>query len=136
MNKELQNRFATIDSDSIAKYKQTQSFDIFGKKCLTEKKFFKHIKKSFNFPNYFGMNWSAFIDCMSNIEYKDSSIFIFDADLLFSKDRQPIDTTNDFIGSMDFVIDRCKSKKNRGEGLYAQEPTFDLFVYLVLPSNN
>jgi RNAse (barnase) inhibitor barstar len=39
-----------------------------GSQITDEASFYQEIKRAFEFPDYFGMNWHAFTDCLSDIE--------------------------------------------------------------------
>lgn len=44
-----------------------------GSKCKTKAQLFKQFAKQFQFPSYFGKNWDAFNDCMTDLEWLDAS---------------------------------------------------------------
>ena len=48
-----------------------------GKRCKTEQDFLIEVSASFQFPDYYGENWSAFDECIQDLEWiKFSKIFI------------------------------------------------------------
>ena len=62
-----------------------------GRFCATLDDFFREISASMRFPDYFGWNWAAFDECITDLEWlKFSSLLIVieDFDLLFKKDRK------------------------------------------------
>lgn len=40
-----------------------------GERCQTDKLFFNEISASFQFPPYFGKNWNALNDCLTDLEW-------------------------------------------------------------------
>ena len=49
-----------------------------GTRCCTEKDFFHEASASFQFPYYFGENWPALDECITDLEWiKFSRIFLF-----------------------------------------------------------
>lgn len=76
-----------------------------GSKMRNLKGFFAEISAVFQFPYYFGENWNAFNDCMSDLCWLQSPkylLFITNAEqLLLEEDEQEM---NRFINSMDFII--------------------------------
>ena len=62
-----------------------------GKRCITDKAFFDEISASFQFPGYFGENWNALNDCLSDLGWlKFNKIFIAvdDYSLAFGDDSE------------------------------------------------
>lgn len=62
-----------------------------GKRCQTDDSFFAEISASFQFPPYFGNNWNALNDCLSDLGWLSfSKIFIAldDFDYVFSRDAE------------------------------------------------
>lgn len=60
-----------------------------GKMCRTLDDFFCEISSSMRFPWYFGWNWAAFDECMTDLEWLCFSrllIIIDDYDLLFQEE--------------------------------------------------
>lgn len=48
-----------------------------GKRCNTERNFFREISASFQFPFYFGENWTALDECLCDLDWLHfSGIFI------------------------------------------------------------
>ena len=62
-----------------------------GKFCGTLDGFFQEISSSMRFPNYFGWNWAAFDECITDLEWLSFSgllIVIDDFDLVFGKEKR------------------------------------------------
>ena len=48
-----------------------------GKRCRTEEQFLLEVSASFQFPYYYGENWSAFDECIQDLEWLNfSRIFV------------------------------------------------------------
>lgn len=61
-----------------------------GKLCGTLDGFFQEISSSMRFPYYFGWNWAAFDECITDLEWLSFSgllIIIDDYDLVFGKEK-------------------------------------------------
>lgn len=61
-----------------------------GKMCRSLDDFFCEISSSMRFPWYFGWNWAAFDECMTDLEWLRFSrllIVIDDYDLIFQEER-------------------------------------------------
>lgn len=59
-----------------------------GKRCATEDDFFHEVSASFQFPWYFGENWSALDECLCDLEWLSFSkilIVVDDFHLIFWK---------------------------------------------------
>lgn len=59
-------------------------------RCVTRPKLFSAISESFKFPDYFGHNWDAVDECLSDLEWlqKPQWILLFkDADQLLKKEK-------------------------------------------------
>ena len=62
-----------------------------GERCQTDESFFAEISASFQFPGYFGNNWNALHDCLSNLGWlKFTKIFIAfdDFEIVFRGDEE------------------------------------------------
>lgn len=60
-----------------------------GKLCSTLDDFFREISAAMRFPYYFGWNWAAFDECMTDLEwlsFQDILIVIDDFNLLFQNE--------------------------------------------------
>ena len=44
-------------------------WQIDGRNCTTKEALFAELSRQLSFPNYFGKNWDAFDDCISNLEW-------------------------------------------------------------------
>lgn len=65
--------------DLLLKYisnENTKCIYIDGKKCYTIDKLFKEFAKKLNFPNYFGYNWSAFDECINDLDWLSANSYI------------------------------------------------------------
>ena len=61
-----------------------------GQLCSTVEDFFREISSTMRFPYYFGWNWAAFDECITDLEWlKFSSIVLVfeDYDMLFERER-------------------------------------------------
>jgi hypothetical protein len=71
-----------------------------GRFSRTVEDFFREASASFRFPYYFGMNWAAFDECLSDLEWLSFSriLFIVDgAELLFIDEKARRDCVNVFF---------------------------------------
>ena len=57
---------------------------------MSYQEFFAKAKESFRFPNYFGMNWTAFDECISDFSFveEDHIVIIFSGMKAFAQ-REP-----------------------------------------------
>lgn len=46
-----------------------------GSKCKNKSQLFKQFAKQFKFPSYFGNNWDAFHDCMTDLEWLEADAY-------------------------------------------------------------
>ena len=63
-----------------------------GKLCDTLDNFFREVSAALRFPDYFGWNWAAFDECLSDLEWLSFSeilIIIQDFDYIFKNENQP-----------------------------------------------
>ena len=81
--KSISNRLHFINNkNDIQINSDTQLFIIDGRCCKTTHDLFIEFSKVLNFPTYFGFNWSAFEDCLFNLEwikklYNKNSAYIY-----------------------------------------------------------
>ena len=62
-----------------------------GQLCTSLDDFFREISASMRFPDYFGWNWAAFDECITDLDWLRFSsllIVIEDFNLLFKRDRR------------------------------------------------
>lgn len=70
----------------------------------TVEDFFREVSCSFRFPYYFGMNWAAFDECLSDLEWLSFShvLFIIDsAELLFINEKSRKDCVKILLKCLD-----------------------------------
>jgi len=48
-----------------------------GKRCTTPERFFQEAAAAFQFPYYFGENWSAFDECINDLSWVQANDYIF-----------------------------------------------------------
>ncbi len=79
-----------------------------GKNCNSTQELFKEFSSALQFPYYFGYNWDAFDECMSDLawlgEKEGYLIFITNSELLLTKDLDI------FIDILKAVVDFWKEK--------------------------
>ena len=66
----------------------------------TVEDFFREASASLRFPYYFGMNWAAFDECLTDLEWLSFSRILFivdDAELLFIDEKARRDCVNVFF---------------------------------------
>ncbi len=51
-------------------------FVLDGKKALGKEEFLEHIAKALHFPDYFGNNWDAFEDCLTDMSWQEAKGYI------------------------------------------------------------
>jgi RNAse (barnase) inhibitor barstar len=63
---------STWSSESLSELAEAEGFHWFpidGLKIKSTKDFFREAKDVMNFPDYFGQNWNAVLDCMRDLSY-------------------------------------------------------------------
>ena len=64
------------------------------------------IEKEFDFPNYYGANWDAFWDCITDfIDSRGLDIEIIGLDKIYSKFREDIDIFVDSLKDLKHIYD-------------------------------
>lgn len=107
--KKILNKLAETD---IYKEKNFYSM-IEGQNCQKVEDLFQEFATKLNFPNYFGENWSAFDECLNDLEWLDSEkfvLFIKDFDKVLIGDEEGfqvfvnilISTINEWISGRDY----------------------------------
>ena len=85
----------------------TINFDNLNKKGLLE-----DLKEKLGFPDFFGMNWDALIDCVSNMRQPEaelSEVFLDEDEVLIINCRNLLQAdfdTNKFLGVVQCINDR------------------------------
>lgn len=72
--------YFTTDISELKEEFKNESSDFYntwvdGSKCKTKKQLFKQFSKQFQFPSYFGKNWDAFNDCMTDLDWLDATAY-------------------------------------------------------------
>lgn len=79
--------------------------------CKNEKDLFEHLKDKLEFPDYFGWNWNALIDCLSDFSWvltNKLTIFISDINL-FLIDEANLNKKNYFYKILfSIIVNRYK----------------------------
>ena len=76
-----------------------------GKRCQTDQSFFYEISASFQFPNYFGMNWNALHDCLCDLawlHFTNIVIIVDDFSLAFNNDSEGKEL---MLRQFDYMVD-------------------------------
>ena len=53
-----------------------QIINLDGQRCETKQQLFSEYARQFEFPDYFGENWDAFEECLSDLEWKPSKGYL------------------------------------------------------------
>ena len=83
-----------------------------GELCSTVDDFFREISSAMRFPYYFGWNWAAFDECITDLEWLNfSSLFIVidNQKSLFSKEYAPHIVRNTLIKYLGLAIEYWES---------------------------
>ena len=71
------------------------------KRCMTRERLFQEWAAALQFPSYFGENWDAFEECLSDLEWLPAGglvLFITRADLLLDQSpEEDLDTLGDIL---------------------------------------
>jgi RNAse (barnase) inhibitor barstar len=73
-----------------------------GGKCVTKRALFAEFKRQLKFPSYFGRNWDAFEECLTDLEWLPGCgyvIVVRAADKLLSKSENEYRTFLDIVGA-------------------------------------
>jgi RNAse (barnase) inhibitor barstar len=68
---------------------------ISGKSCRTKRGLFRRFSEALKFPDYFGKNWDAFEECLTDLEWLNAEgylIIVSDADALLAKNDEDYKT--------------------------------------------
>lgn len=71
-----------------------------GGKCVTKKALFTEFKRQLKFPSYFGRNWDAFEECLTDLEWLPGCSYVIvvrAADKLLSKSEDEYRTFLDIM---------------------------------------
>lgn len=102
-----------------------------GEKMKTTAELFAEISAAFQFPYYFGENWAAFEDCMSELSwfYSDSYVMVVaNANELLTNEAET--SLRQFLSSMRTTINGWAGA-NPNLAIYGRKPTeFKLFFQL------
>ena len=63
-----------------------------GTRCATDAGFLKEISAAMQFPDYFGENWNAWEECMTDLDWLSFSsiaLVIDDYEVLFEEEKEP-----------------------------------------------
>ena len=66
-----------------------------GTRCATDAGFLKEISAAMQFPDYFGENWNAWEECMTDLDWLSFSsiaLVIDDYEVLFEEEKEPKDS--------------------------------------------
>lgn len=66
-----------------------------GTRCATDAGFLKEISAAMQFPDYFGENWNAWEECMTDLDWLSFSsitLVIDDYEVLFEEEKEPEDS--------------------------------------------
>ena len=92
-NSKIQYCYLTQDEVYTKMYQEAHSdaYAVYwrGKRCLTDSDIFREASASFQFPDYFGENWPALDECITDLEWiKFTRIFLLidDFDKMFAGD--------------------------------------------------
>ncbi len=80
--------------------KGTYAAYIRGKRCKTTRSFFLEFSAAFQFPDYFGENWDAWDECITDLEwlsFKQIYVIIDDFDLMFSEEENASVLRDSFV---------------------------------------
>jgi RNAse (barnase) inhibitor barstar len=85
-----------IDRDALATFceeKDFQFFEIHGATITTKLNFFKACATAMQFPDYFGHNWDALEDCMTDLDWLPASgyVLLYHQPETFAKVADPSD---------------------------------------------
>lgn len=83
-------------------YKQKEKYILDFSNINSAEDMHKIIKCEFNFPDYYGMNWDAFWDCMTDMVGTRLDIEVIGLDKIYSK----------FAKSVDILIDSLRDLKH------------------------
>jgi hypothetical protein len=73
-----------------------------GKRCTTPERLFQECAAALQFPAYFGENWDAFEECLSDLEWLPSGglvLFITQSDRLLEESTDDLRTLGDILRS-------------------------------------
>ncbi len=106
--------FSEFDNDDLKDFRSklasrnwfTQVLD--AQRFLSEESLFECFRTELDFPTYFGNNWDAFIDCVSDLSWLDSDqiCIVIDNWESFSKDHP--ETAKSLIEVFGIIIDRLQ----------------------------
>ena len=72
----LEGRAAVNDLKRLAKQHSLAFFALDGKIVHNKDQFLKQAAAALQFPNYFGDNWDAFADCLTDMEWHEANGFV------------------------------------------------------------
>ena len=84
-----------------------------GNLCESVKDFFREVSAAMRFPDYFGWNWNAFDECITDLEWLKFScllIIIDDYDSLFRKENADDEYVDYLIGFLKKAVEYWKSQ--------------------------
>ena len=80
----LHDQVSTSDFEKTAKAEGFSFFQIEGQKLEKKEQLLNRMALAMHFPDYFGNNWDALVDCLTDLSWIDSSKFLIKIDYLDS----------------------------------------------------
>jgi RNAse (barnase) inhibitor barstar len=125
---EKEKRFVDIFEEFEMINSNKSSFLIDGNHCQSTEDLFTYCSREFLFPEYFGKNWSAFSDCISNLDdtFEDIALFhivILAPDLILGKEEEK---WKEIFWKIICCLDKLKPKENIQQ---EKEICINFFIY-------
>ena len=72
----LESPLPAAELEKLAKTAQLAFFHLEGEKLTSKASFLNHAALTLHFPEYFGANWDAFEDCMTDLEWLKATGYV------------------------------------------------------------
>jgi RNAse (barnase) inhibitor barstar len=72
----LEGEISTEELSKVAKQHGIAFFLIDGRKINNKEQFLRNSAQAMNFPDYFGANWDAFEDCLTDMSWHETDGFV------------------------------------------------------------
>ncbi len=108
----LQTDSAASDLDHLLSDKGLAVFHVKGKNVQTKERFLTVFAEALQFPDYFGSNWDALEDCLTDLSWlsADGFVIVYDHfDVFLKHDPDEADT------ALDILSDSAEFWRNQGK---------------------
>jgi RNAse (barnase) inhibitor barstar len=107
----LEGEISAEELSKIARQHGLAFFLIDGRKIKNKEQFLKDSAKAMNFPDYFGANWDAFEDCLTDMSWHEAKGFVILYDNMDSFAQHSPDQLKVALGIFRDTVEFWRSQK-------------------------